>query len=113
MKEFGADADDVMARYLTFEGYDDRYNEEFARSVIYPSTDDAGVYGDIDADGQITANDALAVLRSSVGMDTLDEQHSALADIDEDGQVTANDALAVLRSSVGMGDSGKIGQKAA
>ncbi len=113
MKAFGADADDVMARYLTFEGYDDRYNEEFARSVIYPSADNAGVYGDIDADGQITANDALAVLRSSVGMDTLDEQHSALADIDEDGQVTANDALAVLRSSVGMGDSGKIGQKAA
>lgn len=63
-----------------------------------------GLRGDVDGDGAITANDALAILRSSVGMANLTPVQNKLADVDGDGQITANDALAVLRYSVGMAD---------
>ena len=59
---------------------------------------------DNDGDGNITANDALMILRASVGMETLTPEQSALADVDGDGSVTANDALAVLRYSIGFID---------
>lgn len=40
---FNVSREDVMAKYRTFEGYDDRYNEEFAESVLFPdeTPDDA------------------------------------------------------------------------
>lgn len=63
-----------------------------------------GNYGDIDGDGEITANDALTILRSSVGMANLTPEQNKLADVDSDTEITANDALAVLRYSVGMAD---------
>lgn len=69
-----------------------------------------GTYGDLDRDGQITANDALAILRSSVGMSELSPEQTVAADVDGDGNITANDALAVLRSSVGMGGDDRIGK---
>ncbi|MBQ1388807.1 MAG: dockerin type I repeat-containing protein [Clostridia bacterium] len=64
-----------------------------------------GTLGDIDGDGAITANDALTILRSSVGMTDLTTEQIKLADIDGDEQITANDALAVLRYSVGIADA--------
>ena len=60
--------------------------------------------GDLDIDGQITANDALTILRKSVGQEKLTPEQKILADVDGDGEITANDALAVLRYSVGMAD---------
>ena len=64
-----------------------------------------GMLGDVDSDGEITANDALTILRSSVGMTDLTPEQTKLADVDNDGEITANDALAVLRYSVGMADA--------
>ena len=63
-----------------------------------------GNLGDIDGDGEITANDALTILRSSVGMAALTPEQNKLADVDGDTEITANDALAVLRYSVGLAD---------
>lgn len=63
------------------------------------------IIGDLDGDGEITANDALTILRSSVGMADLTPEQNKLADIDGDTEITANDALAVLRYSVGMSDA--------
>ena len=63
-----------------------------------------GRLGDLDGDGEITAADALVMLRSSVGLEEFTPEQTALADIDHDGAVTANDALAVLRYSVGFDD---------
>ena len=60
-----------------------------------------GNLGDVDGDGNITANDALTILRASVGIEELPPDKEKLADVDGDGQITANDALAVLRFSVG------------
>ncbi len=57
--------------------------------------------GDIDGDGEITANDALMILRASVGLTELNEKQKAAADIDGDGSITSADALIVLRYSVG------------
>ena len=68
-----------------------------------------GLLGDVDGDGQITANDALLILRNSIGFkDTLNE---ALGDIDGDGKLTSNDALAVLRYTVDLKDdaNAKVG----
>ena len=77
-----------------------------------PSTPDTPnyIYGDIDFDGNITANDALLILRSSVGLETFTTKQSALADIDSDNTITSNDALAVLRFSVGLVDNNNIGK---
>ena len=73
---------------------------------VTPGSDEPiGNLGDIDDDGEITANDALTILRSSVGMTDLTPEQTKLADVDNDGEITANDALAVLRYSVGMADS--------
>lgn len=73
--------------------------------------EDKGSYGDLDGDGQVTAGDALFVLRASAGMTELDPELTVIADIDGDGSITANDALAVLRYSVGIYDGTNIGNK--
>ena len=64
-----------------------------------------GNLGDVDGDGDITANDALTILRASIGLAQLTPVQTKLADVDFDGNVTANDALAVLRYSVGIIDA--------
>lgn len=61
-----------------------------------------GSLGDVDRDGEITANDALMILRASVGMETFTPEQTRLADVDNDGEISANDALVVLRFSVGL-----------
>ena len=72
-----------------------------------------GIYGDVDSDGDITAADALMILRASAGLDEYDVLFGILADVDGDEAVTASDALAVLRYSVGAADEGtKVGKEA-
>ena len=95
-----------------YKKHDDYYGTYFRQKDPDDKPDNiTGCYGDIDTDGQITANDALAILRSSVGMELLVDVQMIAADVDSDGQVTANDALAVLRVSVGFPNEGKIGEK--
>ena len=69
---------------------------------------DGELYGDVDKDGAITANDALMILRQSIGMENFDAELIKLGDTDEDGYITANDALAVLRYSIGMQDGSNV-----
>lgn len=73
----------------------------------------AGICGDLDGDEQITAGDALAILRASAGMTELDPALTAIADVDGDGYITANDVLAVLRNSAGIDDGGNVGKPTA
>lgn len=70
-----------------------------------------GLLGDIDGDKNITASDAITVLRISVGIETADEKTYTLSDVDEDGIVMASDALALLRYSVGLFDDNQIGKE--
>ena len=59
-----------------------------------------GLVGDADGDGYVTSDDALTLLRCSLGMTEL--ECSAFTDVDRDGVITASDALSVLRFSVGF-----------
>ena len=62
----------------------------------------SGTIGDLNADGVVSAEDALSVLRSTVGLLTLDDFQRAMADVNHDGEVTAEDSLLILRSTVGL-----------
>ena len=58
--------------------------------------------GDADLNGVVTANDALLVMRASLGLVTLTPKQELAADIDGSGTVTANDALIIMRMSLGL-----------
>ncbi len=74
-----------------------------AATVALPGASSAG--GDIDGDGDVTSNDALLILRSSLDMESFDDAQKQAADLDGDGVITSNDALLALRISLGMGDA--------
>ncbi len=67
------------------------------------------LFGDATDDFSVDANDALLILRASVGVANVDENVFPLADIDKDEALTANDALEVLRYSVDLSDNDRIG----
>ncbi len=58
--------------------------------------------GDLDQNGQITADDSRLVLQGSVDSSALTSLQTKLADVDGDGQITANDSRYVLRYSVAL-----------
>ena len=58
-------------------------------------------FGDTDGNGKINANDALIILRHSVGKTTIPEAEICYADTNTDYAVNATDALNVLKYSVG------------
>lgn len=94
----------TLDNYKNNEDYYGAYNIE---ELPYdPST---SVYGDMDNDRTITANDALIILRASVGLNHMASAQIALADVDCDSSITAADALAVLRYSVGFDENDMIG----
>ncbi len=61
--------------------------------------------GDVDGDGEVTSNDALAILRHSTDAAKLDDSQLAAADLDGDGVITSSDALVALRMSLGLTDA--------
>lgn len=65
--------------------------------------------GDIDFDGQFTANDARTVLRASAGLETLSDAAKAAADVEKDDAVTAGDARLILRAAAGLEDTSSWG----
>lgn len=61
------------------------------------------VPGDIDGDGNVTALDAVAILRAVIGEATLDTYaQKAAGDVNGDGWVRADDAVSILKYSIGM-----------
>ena len=65
--------------------------------------------GDMNSDGNITAADALLILRKSVSAITMSENDIIIADTNRDGRITASDALLILRYAVNAGGNGYIG----
>lgn len=61
--------------------------------------------GDLNGNGVVESEDALLLLRFSVGMSNLSAQQAAVADVNEDGSVDSADALGALRVSVGLNES--------
>ena len=62
----------------------------------------AGLPGDVDSSGAVTAADARHALRIAVGMDIATALQRTLADVDGNGSVTAADARQILRIAVGL-----------
>ncbi len=60
--------------------------------------------GDANCDGQVTASDASAILRSLVGLDALSVQGAINADLNCNGRIGADDASVLLRFLVGLID---------
>ena len=58
--------------------------------------------GDVDTDGNISADDARLALRASADLEKLYRTQWLLADVNADGDVTANDARQILRYSAGL-----------
>ena len=63
------------------------------------------VLGDVDADSQFTATDALFALQMSVGIGAWNDTHRLSANVDGDSAITATDSLFILQRSVGLRDS--------
>lgn len=61
------------------------------------------LYGDADMNGVVNANDALLVLRYTLGLIPETALDLIAADYDENGIINANDALAILRKALGIG----------
>lgn len=69
-------------------------------NIISVSSGAGYVLGDADRSGEITVDDARAVLRVAVKLDSADSKKLELSDFNQDGSVTVDDARAVLRVAV-------------
>ena len=64
---------------------------------------DNRLFGDVNGDGSVQAEDARAALRHCVGLELLTNSADQIyTDVDFDGEITAADAREVLRMSVGL-----------
>lgn len=70
-----------------------------------------GIIGDVSGDGAVTSEDALLILRHSVGLALLTGDALTLADVDGSNDVTSSDALEVLRYSLGIATTSQTGTK--
>lgn len=77
------------------------YNASGSASTTTTTTPDSSGCGDANADGEVTASDALAILRASVGLSPCPEWQ---CDYDGSGGVSSADALRVLRVAIGSDD---------
>ena len=60
--------------------------------------------GDLNGDGQLTAQDASLMLQHVAGKTPIDENTLKAADINGDGEVTAQDASLILQKVAGKID---------
>ena len=88
------------------EAYDSNMKDvDFTKTglINITFTGDIGIAGDLDKDGVVTSNDALTILRTSIG-DTasLDSTEKKLYDCNNDSSIDSTDALEALRFSVDL-----------
>ena len=79
---------------FTLEYTEDRKSEVAVTVVKF-------LLGDVDGDGEVTADDALAILKYLAGLKQETFVGEA-ADCDKDEKITADDALAILKYLVGI-----------
>ena len=68
----------------------------------YEEPAEYSILGDVAVDGQINANDALAVLKHAAKVAVLDANGMLFADVNGDKEVNANDALDILKYAAKM-----------
>ncbi|NLY43091.1 MAG: PKD domain-containing protein, partial [Clostridiaceae bacterium] len=62
------------------------------------------LYGDVNGDKEITAGDAVLILRNTVGLVQFSDKQKEVADVSGDGEISAGDAILILRYTVGLID---------
>lgn len=62
---------------------------------------DIVLYGDVNGDGNLTATDALAVIKHCIGARKLEGTYLKAADVTKDGKILAVDALAIIKAKLG------------
>lgn len=77
------------------------YYTKNANITLYAVWRRAAVFGDINNDGAVTAQDALLALQCATHKITMDESARQAADVDGDQDVTASDALFILQAATG------------
>lgn len=90
--------------YLTFTGSMNinwfAFTAEEPAEVLYGPNDPERpdvIYGDLNDDQEVTAEDALIALQASTSKITLDDTKQLVADVDGEKGVTAADALQILQ----------------
>lgn len=68
------------------------------------------IYGDVDFDGIISANDALYVSKYAAGLINLDATQLKVADVNGDGKVTEADNICIRSYNIGITDTDEIGK---
>lgn len=86
--------------YMVGTGADEAYKQVASFTYYAPY-----VLGDVDADSQFTATDALFALQMSVGIGAWNDTQRLSANVDGDSAITATDSLFILQRSVGLRDS--------
>lgn len=66
---------------------------------------------DVNGDASVSASDARVALRSSVGLEELNDWQKAAADIESNNQIQASDARTILRASVGLENMAELFNK--
>ncbi len=92
--------DQIFANGNFVEGYVYFENQNPAAATDTPVS--AGLLGDANLDGKVTAADAAEILRAVVGLTELNAEALFFADVNQDGSVTAADAAFILRAVVGL-----------
>ncbi len=59
-------------------------------------------YGDLNGDGRIDVQDAVAVMRHTLGMELLSEADIILADVNGDGAVNVQDVSLIMQKTLGL-----------
>jgi hypothetical protein len=101
-----ANREQNTADFRIFDGSDiddenDLYVSKVTVSTVNPDPN-AGKPGDVNADTQVDVSDAVLVLKSIVGQETLTDPQKAAADVDQSSAVDVADAVAILRIVVGL-----------
>lgn len=88
---------------------EDKYYTHEVRIAYYIGPTLSGYYGDVNADGEVNANDARQIMRYAVKLDNIATYFKKIrSDVNKDGVVNAADARLALRMSVKLDELQKI-----
>ena len=99
-----ADTDEIMIKNVVF--YDTMLSDEqiklLAEKPLMYDKESGEYYGDVNVDGDVTAEDALLTLKNASRLVTLSESQLLRSDVNKNTQTNAEDALLILKYAAGI-----------